>query len=145
METLKRFKGLPGIFLACVFSGALRYIKSLFYLKFYVDICSTLSSGLNSLAAVVLSDIIKFFYRKEMTDKQDLWYSKVLCKFSLKNIFLLFYLLILFSTCFWCCLYIINISCFITWKSSSSNFIFIWCFIRTYKCNIYDWIFSSMD
>ncbi|CAF1115543.1 unnamed protein product [Rotaria sordida] len=62
METLKRFKGLPGIFLACVFSGAL----------------STLSSGLNSLAAVVLSDIIKFFYRKEMTDKQDVWYSKML-------------------------------------------------------------------
>ncbi|CAF2718740.1 unnamed protein product [Rotaria sp. Silwood2] len=54
METLKRFKGLPGIFLACVFSGAL------------------------SLAAVVLSDIIKFFYRKEMTDKQDVWYSKML-------------------------------------------------------------------
>ncbi|CAF3955756.1 unnamed protein product [Rotaria sordida] len=62
METLKRFKGLPGIFLACVFSGAL----------------STLSSGLNSLAAVVLSDIIKFFYRREMTDKQDVWYSKML-------------------------------------------------------------------
>ncbi|CAF0801152.1 unnamed protein product [Rotaria sp. Silwood1] len=62
METLKRFKGLPGIFLACVFSGAL----------------STLSSGLNSLAAVVLSDIVKFFYRKEMTDKQDVWYSKML-------------------------------------------------------------------
>ncbi|CAF2511489.1 unnamed protein product [Rotaria sp. Silwood2] len=54
METLKRFKGLPGIFLACVFSGAL------------------------SLAAVVLSDIIKIFYRKEMTDKQDVWYSKML-------------------------------------------------------------------
>jgi Na+/proline symporter len=47
--------------------------------RLYVDDFSTLSSGLNSLAAVVLSDIIKFFYRKEMTDKQDLWYSKVLC------------------------------------------------------------------
>ncbi|CAF0974822.1 unnamed protein product [Adineta steineri] len=62
METLRRFKGLPGIFLACVFSGAL----------------STLSSGLNSLAAVVLADIIKFFYRKPLTDKQDLLYSKLL-------------------------------------------------------------------
>ncbi|CAF0857456.1 unnamed protein product [Adineta ricciae] len=39
---------------------------------------STLSSGLNSLAAVVLSDIIKFFYRKPMTDAQDLLYSKIL-------------------------------------------------------------------
>ena len=48
-------------------------------------ICSTLSSGLNSLAAVVLSDIIKFFYRKEMTDKQDLRYSKILCKSSERN------------------------------------------------------------
>ncbi|CAF3814058.1 unnamed protein product [Adineta steineri] len=62
METLRRFKGLPGIFLACVFSGAL----------------STLSSGLNSLAAVVLADVIKFFYRKPLTDKQDLLYSKLL-------------------------------------------------------------------
>jgi Na+/proline symporter len=50
--------------------------------RFYIDTFSTLSSGLNSLAAVVLSDIIKYFYRKEMTDKQDLWYSKLLCKFS---------------------------------------------------------------
>ncbi|CAF0841280.1 unnamed protein product, partial [Didymodactylos carnosus] len=62
METLKRLKGLPGIFLACVFSGAL----------------STLSSGLNSLAAVVLSDIVKFFYHKDIGDKKELWISQIL-------------------------------------------------------------------
>jgi Na+/proline symporter len=61
----------------------------LFIYEFFLWIfLSTLSSGLNSLAAVVHSDIIKFFYRKPMTDKQDLWYSKMLCK-SFIEIFLL--------------------------------------------------------
>jgi len=54
---------------------------------------------LNSLAAVVLSDIIKYFYRKEMTDKQDLWYSKMLCKFH-KRFFLLFFLFIFLALIF---------------------------------------------
>ncbi|CAF4920803.1 unnamed protein product, partial [Rotaria sp. Silwood2] len=43
MEVLNDKKGLPGIFLACVFSGSL----------------STISSGLNSLAAVLIEDIYK--------------------------------------------------------------------------------------
>lgn len=43
METLSVVPGLPGLFVACVFSGAL----------------STLSSGFNSLAAVTWEDFIK--------------------------------------------------------------------------------------
>ncbi|CAG2118243.1 unnamed protein product, partial [Medioppia subpectinata] len=43
MDTLAKYPGLPGLFVACVFSGSL----------------STLSSGLNALAAVTWEDIIK--------------------------------------------------------------------------------------
>ena len=48
-------KGFPGFFVAGVFSGAL----------------STVSGGLNSLAAVTLEDFIKIFYkgRRELTDE----------------------------------------------------------------------------
>ncbi|CAG2111396.1 unnamed protein product, partial [Medioppia subpectinata] len=43
MDTLAKYPGLPGLFVACVFSGSL----------------STLSSGLNALAAVTWEDLIK--------------------------------------------------------------------------------------
>ncbi|XP_065672818.1 sodium-coupled monocarboxylate transporter 1 isoform X5 [Hydra vulgaris] len=43
MEKLGKFKGVPGLFTACLFSGAL----------------SSASSGINSMAAVVLEDIVK--------------------------------------------------------------------------------------
>ena len=59
--------------------------KVIFIFQYYIHIIlSTMSSGLNSLAAVVLSDIIKFFYQKDMTDKQDLLVSKMLCKLDKK-------------------------------------------------------------
>lgn len=63
METLQSTVGLPGLFLACLFSAAL----------------STISSGLNSLAAVVLEDIIKGFFVKDMSDKRATRISKFLC------------------------------------------------------------------
>ncbi|CAG2165233.1 unnamed protein product [Oppiella nova] len=43
MDTLSQYPGLPGLFVACAFSGAL----------------STLSSGYNSLAAITWEDLIK--------------------------------------------------------------------------------------
>jgi solute carrier family 5 (sodium-dependent multivitamin transporter), member 6 len=63
METLQSTVGLPGLFLACLFSAAL----------------STISSGLNSLAAVVLEDIIKSFIVKDLSDERAARLSKLLC------------------------------------------------------------------
>ena len=107
--------------------------------------CSTLSSGLNSLAAVVHSDIIKFFYRKPMTDKQDLWYSKMLCKTSIWNSPREIWISYSHSTRVWRCLHLDNISCFPAWKSSSSNPITLRCSIGSHQCNIHDRVFSSLD
>ncbi|XP_018331292.1 sodium-coupled monocarboxylate transporter 1-like isoform X2 [Agrilus planipennis] len=55
MEVLGKFPGLPGLFVAGVFSAAL----------------SSLSTGLNSMSAVVLEDVYKSFLRKEVTEKQS--------------------------------------------------------------------------
>ena len=63
METLKSTVGLPGLFLACIFSAAL----------------STISSGLNSLAAVVLEDFIKGHFIKDISEKKAATLSKLLC------------------------------------------------------------------
>ncbi|XP_030381689.1 sodium-coupled monocarboxylate transporter 1 [Scaptodrosophila lebanonensis] len=54
METLGAYPGLPGIFVAGVFSAAL----------------SSLSTGLNSLSAVVLEDFVKTFRSAPLTEKQ---------------------------------------------------------------------------
>ena len=54
MDILKDLPGLPGIFIAGVFSAAL----------------SSLSTGLNSMAAVVLEDFYKPFAKKPLTEKQ---------------------------------------------------------------------------
>ena len=43
MDTLAKFPGIPGLFVACVFSGSL----------------STLSSGFNALAAITWEDLLK--------------------------------------------------------------------------------------
>ncbi|KAK3091104.1 hypothetical protein FSP39_017149 [Pinctada imbricata] len=45
MDVLGHVPGIPGLFVSCIFSGAL----------------STLSSGLNSIAAVLLQDVLKVF------------------------------------------------------------------------------------
>ncbi|XP_015913622.1 sodium-coupled monocarboxylate transporter 2 isoform X2 [Parasteatoda tepidariorum] len=52
METLGAFPGIPGLFVSGIFSGAL----------------STVSSGVNSLAAVTLEDFIKPFICKDITE-----------------------------------------------------------------------------
>jgi Na+/proline symporter len=54
MEVLHNKKGLPGIFLACIFSASL----------------STISSGLNSLTAVFIEDIQRGLMRRQLNDEQ---------------------------------------------------------------------------
>ncbi|XP_061386446.1 sodium-coupled monocarboxylate transporter 1 [Musca vetustissima] len=54
METLKDYPGLPGLFVAGVFSAAL----------------SSLSTGLNSMSAVILEDFFKMFVKKPLTKRQ---------------------------------------------------------------------------
>lgn len=61
MEVLSERKGLPGIFLACIFSGSL----------------STISSGLNSLAAVIIEDIYKGLLRRNLSDERQGFVSKI--------------------------------------------------------------------
>lgn len=106
---------------------------------------STLSSGLNSLAAVVLSDIIKFFYRKEMTDKQDVWYSKMLCKSRRAQLSRLSRILRLFSIGLRRGLYSDHIPGFTTWQSSSSCSVSLRCALWTYQCYFHDRIFPPLD
>ena len=54
MDTLGDYPGMPGLFVAGVFSAAL----------------SSLSTGLNSLSAVMLEDFFKPFSRKPLTERQ---------------------------------------------------------------------------
>lgn len=54
MDILGDYPGLPGLFVAGVFSAAL----------------SSLSTGLNSMSAVILEDFIKSFVKKPLTEKQ---------------------------------------------------------------------------
>lgn len=54
MEILGEYPGLPGLFVAGVFSAAL----------------SSLSTGLNSMSAVMLEDFFKSFAKKPLTERQ---------------------------------------------------------------------------
>ncbi|VVC95504.1 unnamed protein product [Leptidea sinapis] len=60
MDVLGGIPGLPGIFLAGIFSAAL----------------SSLSTSLNSISAVVLEDFYKPFYSKQLSDRQTNWLLK---------------------------------------------------------------------
>lgn len=73
MKTLSVVPGLPGLFVACVFSGAL----------------STLSSGFNSLAAVTWEDFVKKW--SNVTEKQASYITKAMASvFGLLTIGLAF-------------------------------------------------------
>ena len=61
MDVLSDKPGLPGVFLACIFSGSL----------------STISSGLNSLAAVLIEDIYKGLLGRRITDERQGFVSKI--------------------------------------------------------------------
>ncbi|XP_054710071.1 sodium-coupled monocarboxylate transporter 2-like [Uloborus diversus] len=58
METLGSLPGIPGLFVSGIFSGAL----------------STVSSGVNSLAAVTLEDFIKTYFVKNLS---ELWATRI--------------------------------------------------------------------
>ena len=61
MEVLSSRPGLPGVFLACIFSGSL----------------STISSGLNSLAGVLIEDVYKGLLGRSITDGRRGLVSKI--------------------------------------------------------------------
>ncbi|KAL4240018.1 hypothetical protein ACF0H5_000813 [Mactra antiquata] len=62
MDVLGDIHGVPGLFVASLFSGAL----------------STISSGLNSIAACVLQDVIRAYFVPEMTEAKATWISKLI-------------------------------------------------------------------
>ncbi len=75
MDVMGDLPGLPGLFVATTFGASLRFVGLSFgwlWLCFYLnlvlriksgDFCSTISGGLNALAAVFLEDLIKPTYR----------------------------------------------------------------------------------
>ena len=65
IETLGRFPGLTGLFIASILSASL----------------STVSSGVNSITTVLFEDIYKRIVQDNtMTDRQQATISKILCK-----------------------------------------------------------------
>ncbi|UJR16669.1 hypothetical protein I4U23_003569 [Adineta vaga] len=76
MELLGDKKGLPGVFLACIFSGSL----------------STISSGLNSLAAVLIEDIYKGLFDRQLTDQRQGFLSKIVSVILGATVILLTYI-----------------------------------------------------
>ncbi|XP_012935607.1 sodium-coupled monocarboxylate transporter 1 [Aplysia californica] len=62
MDILGDVTGLPGLFVAGLFSGAL----------------STISSGLNSISAAILEDVIRAYFKKDLREDKARLYSQVL-------------------------------------------------------------------
>ena len=65
MDLLSDYPGFPGFFVAGCFSGAL----------------SSVSGGLNSLAAVTLEDFVKVFYKQNISDQNATRLSKLFALF----------------------------------------------------------------
>lgn len=61
VDLLGDLPGLPGLLLACLFSGAL----------------SSISSGLNAVSAVVIEDFVKPFLRKPLNERNQIILSKI--------------------------------------------------------------------
>ena len=61
MEVLGSKTGLPGVFLACIFSGSL----------------STISSGLNSMTATIIEDFYKGLLQRQISDERQGFISKI--------------------------------------------------------------------
>ncbi|XP_060553235.1 sodium-coupled monocarboxylate transporter 1-like [Ruditapes philippinarum] len=62
LDVLGSYEGLPGIFMASVFSGSL----------------SSMSSGLNAMSAVVTEDYLKHFCCKSLSGRKELFISKLM-------------------------------------------------------------------
>lgn len=85
MDVLGNIPGLPGVFVAGIFSAALRYVNTFYYVirntrvrlstvsKKLYDYCSSLSTSLNSMSAVVLEDFYKPFFKKNLSERQTNW------------------------------------------------------------------------
>jgi len=61
MDTLGEYPGMPGLFVAGVFSAAL----------------SSLSTGLNSMSAVILEDFCKPFVKKSLSERQTAYIMRI--------------------------------------------------------------------
>lgn len=81
MRIFGDYPGLPGLFVAGVFSAALRYIFSLPVINHHfqymlilkcssIAIFSSLSTALNSMSAVILEDFVKGIISKPLTKRQ---------------------------------------------------------------------------
>lgn len=90
MDVLGDIPGLPGVFIAGVFSAALRSVNLtcnltpdsitiLFIIRRilinlnYLFHFSSLSTSLNSMSAVVLEDFYKPFFKKELSERESTW------------------------------------------------------------------------
>ncbi|XP_026775131.3 sodium-coupled monocarboxylate transporter 2 [Pangasianodon hypophthalmus] len=62
LEVLGNFPGLPGLYVACAFSGTL----------------STVAASINALATVTYEDFVSQYYRN-LSNKAAMWISKALC------------------------------------------------------------------
>lgn len=70
MQTLKDISGLTGLFIAGVFSGKLRWFEFQYVSESYISAAlSSLSSGLNSMSAVVLEDYFKPFFKQGISER----------------------------------------------------------------------------
>uniref|UniRef100_A0A673G854 Solute carrier family 5 member 12 n=1 Tax=Sinocyclocheilus rhinocerous TaxID=307959 RepID=A0A673G854_9TELE len=65
MEILGAFPGLPGLFVACAFSGTL----------------STVAASINALATVTYEDFVSQCFR-DLSNRAANWISKALCKYT---------------------------------------------------------------
>uniref|UniRef100_A0A8C2H2J5 Solute carrier family 5 member 12 n=1 Tax=Cyprinus carpio TaxID=7962 RepID=A0A8C2H2J5_CYPCA len=64
MEILSAFPGLPGLFVACAFSGTL----------------STVAASINALATVMYEDFVSQCFR-DLSNRAANWINKALCKY----------------------------------------------------------------
>ncbi|KTF89959.1 hypothetical protein cypCar_00025833 [Cyprinus carpio] len=64
MEILSAFPGLPGLFVACAFSGML----------------STVAASINALATVMYEDFVSQCFR-DLSNRAANWINKALCKY----------------------------------------------------------------
>uniref|UniRef100_A0A8D0NTG6 Sodium-coupled monocarboxylate transporter 2 n=1 Tax=Sus scrofa TaxID=9823 RepID=A0A8D0NTG6_PIG len=65
LEIFPTMPGLPGLFVACAFSGTL----------------STVAASINALATVTFEDFVKIWF-PHLSDKLSTWISKGLCRYS---------------------------------------------------------------
>lgn len=61
MDRLTFLPGLPGLFVACLFSASL----------------SSISSGLNALAIVILEDILKLYWERAGSTPSATWQTRI--------------------------------------------------------------------